>query len=71
MEITKTIDIKNFQAWSGAIDTLNTIIENDKLDDFEMLCEDIFFNGCTETQLNDFLWFDDEFIFENLSIEIE
>lgn len=70
MKITKTLDIKNFQAWSGACDTLETIKGENKIDDFEYLCEDIFPNGCTETQLNDFLWFDDEYIYEYLNIEI-
>ncbi len=32
------------------------------------MLEDIFPNGCTETELNDFLWFDDEYILSALNI---
>jgi len=33
------------------------------------IVEDIFPDGCSETELNDFLWFDDEFIFSALDIK--
>lgn len=34
------------------------------------LLEDVFYDNIPdETQLNDFLWFDDEYIFEDLEIE--
>lgn len=33
------------------------------------LLEETFPDGCPETELNDFLWFDDEFIFSDLDIE--
>lgn len=70
MKITKEIsNIDEFEAWSGAIPTRNAIIENHKQDEFMFMLEDIFPNGCTETELNDFLWFDDEYIFSVLDIK--
>lgn len=33
-----------------------------------VLLDEIFPDGCTETELNDFLWFDYEFIFLALDI---
>lgn len=64
---TKLVD---FQAWSGAVDTKNTIIDHDKQTDFEYLIEELYPDGLSETQLNDLLWFDSEWVFEQLGIEI-
>lgn len=60
--------IEKFEAWCGAVSTKNTIVENGKADEFDRLIEEIFPDGCTETELNDFLWFDDDTIFEMLGI---
>lgn len=60
-----------FQPWAGAIDTYETIIENNCLSAFEAMIEELYPNGIEETALNDLLWFEPEFIFENLGIEIE
>ena len=65
---TKLVD---FQAWSGAVDTKNTIIDHDKQTDFEYLIDELYPDGLSETQLNDLLWFDAEWVFEQLGIEIE
>ena len=70
MKLTYEINnIDEFEAWSGAIPTRNAIIENHKQDEFMFILEDIFPDGCSETELNDFLWFDDEFIFSALDIK--
>lgn len=63
---TKLVD---FQAWSGATDTKNTIIDNDKAEDFDYLIDELYPDGLSETQLNDILWFDSEWVFEQLGIE--
>lgn len=57
--------------WSGAIDTLNSIVEADKEDEFMQLLEDVFMDGetPTETQVNDFIWFETNFIFEHLGLD--
>ena len=71
MKIIKEIGIENFEAWSGAVDTLNKIKTEGKCGDLEFLIEDIYPNGLTETELNDLLWFEDEWLFEQLGINIE
>ena len=71
MKITSEMSLKNFKAWSGAKDTLNKLIELDKCDDLEFILDDLYPDGLTETQLNDILWFDDEWIYETLGIETE
>lgn len=61
-------------SWSGAIDTLDTIRENEKEDDFLQLLNDIlttYDNGLDRTKVNDFIWFDREYIYESLGIEEE
>lgn len=63
---TKLVD---FQTWSGATDTKNIIIDNDKAEDFDYLIEEIYPDGLSETQLNDILWFDSEWVLEQLGIE--
>lgn len=65
---TKLVD---FQAWSGAVDTKNTIIEHNKAEEFDDLIDEIYPDGLSETQLNDLLWFEEEWIFEQLGIEID
>ena len=58
--------------WSGAIDTLNTIEEHGMENEFMSYLEDIFYNEIpTMTEVNDFIWFEDETIFEDLGIEEE
>ena len=57
--------------WSGAIQTLDTITEHDKEDDLMQLLEELFYDGIELTELNDFLWFDSDYIFECLGIEQE
>ena len=59
----------DFKTWSGATDTKNTIIENGKESDFSYLIEELYPDGLSDTTLNDFLWFEDEFIFEQLNIK--
>lgn len=71
MKITSEMSLKNFKAWSGAKDTLNKLIELDKCEELEFILDDLYPDGLTETQLNDILWFDDEWIYEVLGIEEE
>tara|TARA_Y100001938_G_C7782625_1_gene278651 strand:+ start:35 stop:253 length:219 start_codon:yes stop_codon:yes gene_type:complete len=72
MKYTQETSMNNFNAWSGAKDTLQTIREHNKIEDLEYLMEELFQETTpTETEINDFLWFEDEYIFECLGIEIE
>lgn len=59
-----------YNSWSGALDTLKDIEEADKEDELMYLLEEIF-NGDipTETEVNDFLWHDRDYIYELLGIE--
>ena len=65
------LTLRNFDAWSGAVDTKETIINEGKDKDFDYLIEELYPNGLTDTQLNDLLWFEEEWLFEMLGIEID
>lgn len=65
------LDLDQFNAWSGAIQTKEIIIAHDKQSDFSFLIEDIYPNGLTEKKLNDILWFEDKWIYEQLGIKID
>jgi len=69
--INNNISLENFNAWSGAVETKEAIINADKASDFENLIEELYPDGIEETQLNDLLWLDEDFIFESLGIETE
>lgn len=59
------------ELWSGAIQTMETIEENDKEDEFMDLLDELFPEGEELTSLNDFIRFDSDYIFETLGISEE
>lgn len=63
--------LRNFDAWSGAVDTKQTILNEGKEEDFENLIDELYPDGLSETLLNDILWFEPEWVFEQLGIENE
>ena len=67
--VTEIWDIEEFEAWSGGKDTLNEVIEEGKARELQELIEDMCYDTWTDTELNDFLWFDREYIYECLDIE--
>lgn len=71
MTITYDLDLNSFNAWSGAVDTLDRIQREGKCEELENILEDLYPDGMTETQLNDLLWFDSEQIYEWLGIRSE
>ena len=68
MKIVSEVSLWNFEGWSGAEETIQVIIENDKVEEFEQLIEELFPEGIDETHLNDLLRFEDSWVFEMLGI---
>jgi hypothetical protein len=62
------LTLEDFEAWSGAADTKQVIIDNNKETDFEYLIEELYPEGIEETQLNDILWHDSDWVFRQLNI---
>ena len=76
MVVKRDLDFSDLQreCWSGAVDTLQTIWENDKEDDFMDFLEGYFADVeeiPTMTEINDLLWFEDDWIFEQIDLDPE
>ena len=68
MKITSEISLRNFEGWSGAVDTLNTLTDDQK-DVLEAILEELYPDGMDEGNLNDLLWFENDTIAEWLGFE--
>lgn len=56
--------LEQFSPWSEAVDTYNKLIEADKGEEFIQQLDDLYPDGINETQLNDLLWFEEEWCYE-------
>ena len=58
-------------SWSGARDTLEDIIKAEKEEEFMQLLDEYFSTEeeLTDTELNDFIWFERNTIYENLGLD--
>jgi hypothetical protein len=63
--------LRNFDAWSGAKETKQRILDENKEDEFDSLIEEFYPDGISDTQLNDILWFEEDWVFESLGISDE
>lgn len=72
MEIRK--EINDFYAladmvWSGAVDTIADIQNANKEDEFMNFLEAVFCDEIpTDTEVNDFIWFERDYIYENIGL---
>ena len=74
MKIIREYDFNDLyeNSWNGAINTLDTIIKNDMENELMEHLEEIFDNQIpTETEVNDYLWFESDYIYECLGIDLE
>lgn len=62
-------DLYEFTPWSGAKENYNRIIKSANAYHFINDLEEIYPEGISDTQLNDILWFDDEFCFQYIENE--
>ena len=69
IQVTSELDFNDLmvQCWSGAVDTLNRIYDNNMEDAFMDLLNDSL-ETPTLTEVNDYLWFEADEIFEYLGI---
>lgn len=69
MRFTQEFNVDTFHFWSGAKDTIEYVKKAKKMDELQTLIEDYFADQTpTKTQVNDFVWFQRDFIFEQLEI---
>ena len=60
-----TTEINDFwslydMCWSGAKPVLDEVIKQGKEDELMALLEELFYEGASDTTLNDFIWFEVE-----------
>lgn len=65
MTVKSEMRLQDFEAWGGAKDTLK-YLTMEEIDQLESCIVEMFPDGLTDTELNDFLWFEDELIAELL-----
>lgn len=65
MIITKDINLRDHEPWSGAKDTMRHLTYS-QMDQLEFILDELYPDGMTETQLNDVLWFEKDWIAEML-----
>lgn len=70
MKVFSEISLIHFDFWSGAKDNAKQL-NYDELEQLDYILEDIFPDGCTDTQLNDLFWFDFNVICEWLGLELD
>ena len=72
MEIRKEInDFYELEkmCWSGAVDTIADIQNANKEDEFMNFLEAVFCDEVpTDTEVNDFIWFERDYIYENIGL---
>ena len=74
MKIVKEYDFDDLyrNSWGGAINTLNIISKNDMENELMEHLEDMFYDQIpTATEVNDHLWFESDYIYEWLGIDVE
>ena len=71
MNVSYELDLNTFEAWSGAVYTINRVREEGKCGELQYVLEELYPDGMTETQLNDLLWFEREWLYETLGISNE
>jgi hypothetical protein len=72
MEIRMEIGFNELydMSWSGGKDTLDNIYEHDKEEELMNLLEEVFFDEIpSDTEVNDFLWFERSMIYEHCGLD--
>lgn len=65
MKLYKEESIKTYGAWSGAVQTVDTLTDA-QAEELEAQLEELYPDGMGETELNDLLWFETDWIAEML-----
>lgn len=71
MIVFEDIRPEQFRAWAGGKSTLQKIVAAGKSEALNDLIIELYPDGIEDTTLNDLLWFEEEWIFDALGMEIE
>lgn len=69
--ISKEFNLSEFEAWGGGLAVYNKLEEYDVMDEAQEYIEDHLSHGdiITETNINDFLWFEMEYFIDDVEAE--
>ena len=72
MTYTSEFNVDTFQFWGGAKDIINEVKKAGKMDELQFIIKEAFIDNehPTATDINDFVWFDNDLIYSQLGIEI-
>lgn len=65
MKVYKEMSLTDFEPWSGAKDRYN-VLTYEQLEQLTAILEDEYPDGMIDTQVNDLLWFEEDWIAEML-----
>lgn len=68
MKIYTEQSLSKFNFWSGARDTADKLTE-DEFEIIENTLEELYPEGMSETKVNDFFWFEDDYIAKMLGYD--
>lgn len=71
MTIRYELNLETFEAWNGAVRTLDRVRRENKCYELDQALEDLYPDGMTETELNDLLWFDADSVYAWLGMRSE
>lgn len=66
-----TDGLSNYEPWSGAIGFYNEIVMAGKLGELEVTLDELYPDGMSETELNDLLWHDEDWLRGVLAMDTE
>ena len=72
MVYSKEFSVDTFPFWSGAKDTVEDVSKADKTHELQLLIEETFADSetpPTETEINDFVWFERDFRYDRLGLD--
>ena len=69
MKIISEKNLRDFEAWGGAINTKKIILDAGLEEEFGEIIEKYSPEGITDTNLNDLLWLDRDWVLKILGIE--
>lgn len=66
-----TDGLSNYEPWSGAVSFYNEIVIAGKLGELEVALDELYPDGMSETELNDLLWHDEDWLRGVLAMDTE
>ena len=63
MRVYQELNLIDFRPWSGAVNTMEELT-SEEINILQETLEELYPDGLSDTQLNDILWFEDEWISE-------